>query len=801
MVNLNAVVLSNNSIKSLEPSTFQRLTKLKTLDVSRNRLRIAPTGTFEPLRSLVYLNLSRNLIERLDNAFFSALIHLEVLDLSGNSIRFLAFDTFQALARLSSLNVSNNRIPVLQADMFSGLHSLATLSINGNSINSIEARTFRHVVNLGVLSLSHNSISRIDPLAFDGLHRLTHLDLNHNKLSHLPPRFTLATLALTHLNLAANPIAMLNQSQFAPGKALVEVDLSDMPHLSAVLHFAFADLSSLERVDLSRCPLLKYVDQNAFHGCGSLRELAFVGSGLETLHGGVIRGLPKLQHLSLQSNRWRCDCSLQWLTKISEERPELVTPATNVKCAEPSHLAGRTVFDTNVYHENCSNAFVTLYSPDINFRIGLGALLECQVAGDPTPAITWFTPRNQILHWYPEVDDETLVLRMAHSSFHDTEGIPAKPPQRLQVLGNGNLFISPVETVDAGIYVCLAHNSLGNHSVSVVLTLDYEILMHVKIVSILVGLATSVAFLLTMLVAQLVHMILNRWGWCCCRGKLPPKAKKIRKMLESVEHYKTQQLDRLRENYNMQVQRIKDNGTQQMERLRDSYSQQTETLRNIRDYGTLQIDRMRDQYYEQVRRVRDYSVQQMSRVRENYVFQRNRIRKFSAHQLFKLRENYKIQQMHLNKILENLNLESCRTVCARTDSVMFTSEITMDPCFVSGIRISPIPLDGTPNSADSADFRMPDLEEFEMQPFPLSLGCGDHESDGSAASLSIPVFPLDVDLVPLPKTTNQREDSRFSEYSLDKVGAGLEEIVTCFVDPTSSSSKTTSHKEVHVVNV
>lgn len=78
--------------------------------------------------------------------------------------------------------------------------------------------------------------------------------------------------------------------------------------------------------------------------------------------------------------------------------------------------------------------------------------------------------------------------------------------------------------------------------------------------------------------------------------------------------------------------------------------------------------------------MRDYGIGQIDRLRENYVFQRNRIRKFSAHHLYKLRENYKLQQQHLNKILENLNLESCRSVCARTDSIIFDpAEIGLEP--------------------------------------------------------------------------------------------------------------------------
>lgn len=48
---------------------------------------------------------------------------------------------------------------------------------------------------------------------------------------------------------------------------------------------------------------------------------------------------------------------------------------------------------------------------------------------------------------------------------------------------------------------------------------------------------------------------LDRLGWecCCCKDRLSPKAKQIWQLIESVEAYKTVQLDKLKENYNSQV--------------------------------------------------------------------------------------------------------------------------------------------------------------------------------------------------------------------------------------------------------
>jgi hypothetical protein len=42
---------------------------------------------------------------------------------------------------------------------------------------------------------------------------------------------------------------------------------------------------------------------------------------------------------------------------------------------------------------------------------------------------------------------------------------------------------------------------------------------------------------------------------CCCRhDRVSPRARQIYQMLDNIEQYKTQQLERLRENYTLQVE-------------------------------------------------------------------------------------------------------------------------------------------------------------------------------------------------------------------------------------------------------
>lgn len=132
---------------------------------------------------------------------------------------------------------------------------------------------------------------------------------------------------------------------------------------------------------------------------------------------------------------------------------------------------------------------------------------------------------------------------------------------------------------------------------------------------------------------------------CCLRKK--PRAKQILQMLDSIEHYKSQQLERLRENYAQQVSqsrpilkqnkinvisflrslsseekvfgivsglpgvfklfslnfrvfqvnRIKENCAQQVDWIQGSYNNQT---KHLRDLGTQHITALKDQYCDQV---------------------------------------------------------------------------------------------------------------------------------------------------------------------------------------------------------
>lgn len=744
--NLEVLTLVDSCVQEIDSTAFKQLSKLGLLDLSNNCLGGNLTeSVFSELARLSALNLSGNSIVRVGDTIFAGLEKLTVLDLSRNSIDHIGNLSFSPLSNLERLDLSSNRLQNLSSEWFYALPNLRTLLLTENRIVYIQNNIFQQLAVLEYLDLSRMSLTHLFGGSFEGLHNLLDLNLENNFLELLNQDTMEPLRKLETLKLNGNFFFNFSSSPFLFNNALKRLYLFDLANLSAIHNDAFTGLVQLTDLSLANSDL-RYMHPHSFQPLSALQRLDLSHNHLFFLHRDTFQGLDHLTELALHHNAWSCDCHLQWLPRwLKASGIKLIRPS-HILCEKPPVYQGVSIFNLMIQNLNCSNPKIVSYSLDVQTRFGATALLECQAEGNPPPTVTWVLPKKEVLHWFSSEKHWFLAFETDHPTVHgQNKSLMNKEfTDRVKVLSNGNLYISRVLSVDAGTYQCLASNSLANDTVHISLTLNYQILIQVKLISILVGFATSVAMLLLLLIFQLVNMALNRWGCCCCQGVMSPKAKQIMKILEGVEQYKSQQLDRLRDNYTMQVHRIKDNCTQQMEKIRDSYAIQTDRLRDIRDYGTHQLDRVRDQYYDQVKRVRDYSFQQMNKVRENYIFQRNRIRKFSAHQLIRLRENYKLQQQHLNKILETLNIENCRTGSTRTDSIIFSPDDAMDfstnmptPPFLE--RDKPVvSADGESQSSVSLGYFTPDsrssCSDTEPGSCPVSPNSGSFHSSTSNTS-------------------------------------------------------------------
>ncbi|PSN37673.1 hypothetical protein C0J52_05613 [Blattella germanica] len=703
------VTWQNSNIEQIEQESFTSLKKLEKLDLSRNKLQAVHWKTFHPLTELKMLNLSHNKFHDLPEYIFEGLEKLEELSLSYNELHVITFQVFAPLKVIHLLDLSYNTIALLPDDFFLPNQNIVHLFLQGNLLTSLQSESFAGLIHLNTLDLSNNTLRNLPRNLFLGLKNLQYLNLGRNYLKELSSNSFQGLDKLTWLNLSDNALQCLPTKLFKPCSNLETLIITNT-QLEMMIDADLNGLTKLKTLIINNNAFLREIDDYTLVHCPNLQYIDFSGNNLTKLPHSLST-LANVQNLKLGSNPWSCDCRMLWFLKWSKN---LTFTQNELQCASPSYInAKRSNMLLTLRGLNCKATQLVNTTPPQLYELGTDALLECTFIGSPTPSITWITPTNLVFHWNPNPNIPDGFSKHPYAHYSNLSIISGDDNARVKVLENGTLYIQNILRSDCGEYTCFASNPTANVTAHVTLRVDPITIYHIKIISILVGAASAVAFLCATLFVQLLRYLYHRFGWmskccCCCRNdRVSPRARQIYQMLDNIEQYKTQQLERLRENYTQQVHRIRDNCTQQVEWIQSSYQGQVKHLRDIRDYGTNHLTALRDQYYDQVRRVREYSTSQLNWVRENYVFQRNRIRKFSAHQVLRFRESYKYQQQTLNKLLENLPsfyLENCRSgSCGRTDSVVFDpSDISdMDVYVKAKINHITMHLDETNTSEDT----------------------------------------------------------------------------------------------------
>lgn len=736
MHNLTVLDLGDNILENIPVSVLSNLNNLKVLNLTGNMLSLqySTPELFQNKTSLKELYLSHNQLHISDPVVFSLLHALELLDLSYNQITSI-IDRFTN-NNLVNLSLSHNHIRDIHTHSFADLSHLMTLDLSYNELTVLPDRLFKNNYELHYLDLTGNSIKSLPEMIFLSLKKLKWLGLSDNQLSHIPDGTFASNMELEILNLARNNIEKFNSKQIIGLYSLKELNLKDN-------HLLDVDLPSqkLESIDLSNNKLI--------------RPPKFLTNS------------SSLRSVRLRNNPWLCDCQMKWFLNWSTVHRDILDgdqtcdSLIDIACQPPT--------------SNRSQAIQLM-----EFRSN--ATIDCQITGNPTPAITWVTPMGLVFH--QRVNDSPIF--MDHPSRHQQDMSTTGIDDRIQLTDKGHLYINYVLRSDAGVYTCFAANKLSNLTVHITVHLDRDTFYNFKLTSVIIGISCAAGFLLMTFFGHLLAFIFKKCGWtCCCMSEDMPRVKQFYQMMEGLESYKTQQLERLRENYTQQVHKIKDNCAEQVEWIRDSYQGQVKHLRDIRDYGTHHLTSLHGQYVDQVKRVRDYSTGQLSWVRENYVFQRNRIRKFSTSQVLRFRETYKYQQQTLNKILENLPslyLDNCRSgQCGQSeagDAMDETDIAGIDTYIKQKIENLTKPSVLDENIDDQSVYFTPsELSDSPMSPcsfnqFPRIPS--EDEDESSTVSLKSPYY--------LPSTSREGQNQPHSSQN----------ILASTYTPSSSSSSASS---------
>ncbi|ETN66464.1 leucine-rich transmembrane protein [Anopheles darlingi] len=720
---LRRLLLANNRLYKLSSDAFVDLSQLLELDLRGNKLSELTLGLFQSLGQLRVLHLSNNTINDLPRNSFNGLSNLTELHLAHNRLYVIPFQVFRELRSLEVLDLAGNRLVSFLDNYFLPNKQLRVLRLNGNNIEKISKNALYGLRRLRTLDLSANRLVFIDRNAFDTLDDLHHLRIQQNQIYILPSTVFSALRSLRTLDLSNNLMRTLPNSIFANQISLVRLHL-DATNLESLSNWVSRNnhtinreiLRNLRYLSIRNNTRLKEIEPCVFRNLPGLETLLLSHNRLTSLPKEIgelralryldvanndimyipeqIRTLHALQYANFLDNDYGCDCHMYWVLGWLDELQAANDTQKAYDLLRLSELKCRNGYPGDIVrvlqHISCFKPELLQASDSRMHLLKSDAVLECVFTGNPPPDIIWITPKNEVLRHSQEQDQKSLLFEPEDGAqrkyqqaiefqmlTHDNitgEGLRNGVGMGVTLLENGFLRIHNISRRDSGLYTCYAINIMGNATADIRLYIDPIVFYRVKIGSIITGAISAASFLALTLIFQGIRRIFIRFrlvdlicrnccSYCYKTDKTSSKARQIYAMLDNIEHYKSQQLERLRENYTQQVHRIKDNCAQQVEWIQGSYSTQAKHLREIRDIGTHHITTLRDQYYDQVRRVRDYSTGQLTWVRENYVFQRNKIRKFSAHQALRLREGYKYQQQTLNKVLENLPsfyFENCR---------------------------------------------------------------------------------------------------------------------------------------------
>ncbi|XP_078267229.1 toll-like receptor 22 [Rhinoraja longicauda] len=306
------------------------------------------------------LDLSENRIVRLGKTSFDHLTQLQVLNISKNDVSDIAEETFASTKDLLYLNLGYNKLTILTRSMLDGLGKLGILLLNDNLIERVGLDAFAGLVNVRTINLTSNKLHRLAEVnhVFNAVAVENLLLQNNGLLSFATQNITRVPETLKDLDLSKNPFVVFNVTSSVLS-SLLSLDLSSAGgngstvfHVEDALFFKkmkklslggireqpskiLALLTSITGVPLEYIvlnhlqlnttdPLLLGICKlyqnltalhlrgngfgalihNVFSSCVHLQDLDLTMNKLSTVSQSLFKGLISLRRLSLASNEF-----------------------------------------------------------------------------------------------------------------------------------------------------------------------------------------------------------------------------------------------------------------------------------------------------------------------------------------------------------------------------------------------------------------------------------------------------------------------------------------------------------------
>ncbi|XP_003723962.1 toll-like receptor 4 [Strongylocentrotus purpuratus] len=221
--------ISENSIKSLLNSSFERYPHVTYLDVSDNDIRVIEPITFYPLKELALLRMFLNPYLVLPTGLLRWATKLSYLDVSQSGLKSLPGDILRWSPTLDKVFLSNTELTSVNISLCG---TVGSVFLSKNNIEQLTDGTFTFTCQTDELYLTRNPIRSVDPSVIESL-QVRSLMLGGYTLTLDVVRNIFIGVSRSKIkNLAINYAASLEPLHYKP---LLDFDPSELCGLSIPL--------------------------------------------------------------------------------------------------------------------------------------------------------------------------------------------------------------------------------------------------------------------------------------------------------------------------------------------------------------------------------------------------------------------------------------------------------------------------------------------------------------------------------------------------------------------------------------
>jgi Leucine-rich repeat (LRR) protein len=426
LISLQALHLDNNRIETINPESFHSLSNLHILDLSNNRLTYVDSSVFSRLFVLRQLYLDHNKIRKMDddslkncsslqdlgladNAFTEVPVALQsaglglltTLDIGENKISQVSNSSFAGMTQLYGLRMVDSRLTEIPSGFCESLKKLRVLNLSQNRIKTVSSSAFTSCPELRVLRLDTNSLEELPSSLAPQLPSLLWLNVSENRLTwadyhSLPPTIEWLDLSYNSIQSLTGPLSLSSSSLLSSDEKLKQINANGKRSPGGVppFHLRVLDVSynKLKHLDQFALPSsletlranhneLKSVAPDTFIRISRIRRVELIGNQIENLPLASLRlqAIPSgrtLPEFYLGDNPFLCDCSMEWLTRVTQ----LAILRTHPRIVDLDAIVCRTTFSrsgrspsTLLVGSSSSSSSQNNSSNNIGNSIGIGS--------------------------------------------------------------------------------------------------------------------------------------------------------------------------------------------------------------------------------------------------------------------------------------------------------------------------------------------------------------------------------------------------------------------------------------------